>query len=172
MQHPANGSSSLVVDPASGPNQTQTQQGSDNTMQVEKLVFSAGRVEAGEISITSSIIDADFDLSASPQPIVILSAGQSWSWNAVSTDGKEKLALSGSFAGTGSLAVGGKLEQTDTIATTLTLTGSINATIMTTDDYDPAYRLILRDHAITKATYDGVPVAADTTTTLGSLTPS
>ena len=167
---PVNGTSTLTVDPASGQAQTQTSKDGNNST-VEKLVFGTDRVDAMELSITSAVLDSDFVLTPQ-EPLVELTPGATWSWKADSTDGKEHLALSGSYAGTETVVVGGVSETTAIVKSTLVVTGSIATTITQTDDYDPTYRLILREHQVAKGTYSGFAYTADVTTTLNSLTPS
>ncbi|MCU1591501.1 MAG: hypothetical protein JWP11_2757 [Frankiales bacterium] len=171
-QRDASGTSTLTVDPpASG--QQHSLLSSDQGRTEQDVVVRTNGTYLARLAITNPAFSKEFR-PASPVLLVPdpATAGRSWSWTAVSTDGKTTAAVTAKVARRETLTIGGARTQTVVVASTLRLTGDITYTGQMETWYDPAHRLTAKEHTKGSGTVSGLQFTTDITSVLRSLSPS
>ena len=169
----ASGASTLTVDPPAGQAQHSVLGDSHGKTSQDVVVHADGTyLTRLEISNTG------FDRTFAPSPAALLlpspaTPGTTWSWTAVSSDGKTTLTSKNTVLGTETLAIGGEQVDTSVIRTELTLRGG-DLTYDGTQDtwFAPAQRLPVKLHTTGNGTASGVVFSIDTTSTARSTHPS
>ena len=169
----AAGVSTLAVDPAIG--QTQHSVLSDSHGKtIQDVVV---RPDGSYLS-RLEISNAGFDKTFAPSPAVLLlpaptTPGSTWSWTALSTDGKTQLTSKNTVLRTETLTIGGEKISTSVIRTELTLRGA-DVTYDGTQDtwFALGQRLPVKLHSTGNGNARGVAFSTDTTSTARSSHPS
>jgi len=164
----------LTVDPPSGHQQHQALKGAD-VSQAQTVVVQPGGYYLVDLTIATQGFSEEFH--ADP-PVLFAPtgapAGQKWSWQLKSTDGKYTVHTASQYVGEQTVrTTSGQSVQTALVHSVVTVTGNgINATSTQDDWLSPAYALIVKEHAVMHGTGYGQTFDSDITRTLETTRPS
>ncbi len=141
----ASTTTTLTVAPLSGGVQPTSMHNEHSTTE-EDLVPRAAGLYVSRLRIAAP---GAFDVSFGLSPAALLlpahaTTGQTWSWKALSTDGKTTATQTSKVTGTQTLAVGGKKVSTVVVQTHLVLEGAATYTADVTTWAAPSYSLVVR----------------------------
>lgn len=168
----ASGTQTLTVSPLRGDTQHSKVHGDQGDTDEDLVVRSTGTYLAG-LTLTSPAFTKAFRPAAPvllvPDPATV---GSSWSWTAVSTDGKTTARTTNRVERTETVTVGGTRVSTAVVVSHLVLSGDVSYTADLTTDWAPSLRLPVRTRTVGKGTYSGIAFSTDVTSLLRSLQPS
>ena len=167
------GTATLTVDQPSGGRQHQALSGQDST-QEQVLVAAADGYRLSELKISTQGFSEDF---RSDQPVLLLpaapTAGQTWSWQMTSTDGKYTIHTTSKIVGTEQQTVGGSGVRTVHMTSSIHVSGDAIELTGTQDDwFSTAAALVVKEHAVMHGTGYGQTFDSDVTRTVRSMQPS
>jgi hypothetical protein len=168
----ASGTQTLTVDPpADGRQHSLLTSGQGHTDQ--DVVVRAAGTYLVRLAISNPAFTKEFRSATGvllvPDPATI---GRSWSWTAMSTDGKTKASVTAKVLRQETLTIGGSHVATTVIDSTLRLTGDVTYTGRTQSWYDVADRLPVKDHTKGSGTVSGLAFTTDITNVIRSTKPS
>lgn len=171
----ASGTQSLTISPLKGQLQHSTLHGDQGDTEQDLLLRTTGTYVAS-LRLTSPAF-AGQAKEFHPSPAVLLvpdpaTVGSSWSWKAVSTDGKTTVTTANKVARTETVTIGGKKLLCAVIQTHLVLSGDVTYDAQVTTWYSPDFRLAVKDHTVGKGTAIGSPFTTDITSVMRSVTPA
>lgn len=168
----ASGTQTLTVDPPAAGRQHSLLSSSQGHTDQDVAVRSAGTYLV-RLAISNPAFTKEFRSATGvllvPDPATI---GRSWSWNAMSTDGKTKASVTAKVLRQETVTIGGSRVATTVIDSTLRLTGDVTYTGRTQSWYDVADRLPVKDHTKGSGTVSGLAFTTDITNVLRSTKPS
>ena len=167
------GTATLTVDQPAGGRQHQALDGQDMT-QEQELVAAAEGYRLSELKISTQGFSEDF---RSDRPVLLLpaapTAGQTWSWQMTSTDGKYTIHTTSKIVGMEQQAVGGSGVRTVHMTSSIHVTGDAIELTGTQDDwFSTAAALVVKEHAVMHGTGYGQTFDSDVTRTVRSMQPS
>lgn len=166
-----NGEATITIDPPSGADQRSVRQGlGRSTEQVLRLDG------ANALLVSLHLTDQGIDKEVRPSPPALAlpgdaAPGRTWSWRAMSTDGRTTVDSSFNVARTEDITVGGERVSALVIEAVLALSGDIVSTSRQTLWVSPQRRLVLRQDETTDGRLGLVAFSTTSSETLLSLTP-
>lgn len=163
----------FTVSPVSGGAQRSTRHSDDTGDTDETLLVRDAGSYLSALKLTSPAFTKEFRPTSAvllvPDPAKV---GASWSWSAVSTDGKTTVTQSTKVARTETLTIGGTKVVCAVLSTDLHLSGDVVYDDQLTTWWAPAYRLPVKDHSVGKGSYNGFPFSTDITSVMRSVKPA
>ncbi|HVE74652.1 MAG TPA: hypothetical protein VNA30_06125 [Mycobacteriales bacterium] len=165
------GEATLQVDPPAG------------SQQHAVLESDFGRIEhdvehrsTGTYGLRLLLTTAAFSKEFRADPAVLLvpepaPRGRTWSWTALSEDGKTRATYSAAAEGEETLTIEGRPTRCVVIRSTLRLTGDVDYTARSRTSWSAAHRLAVREATQGSGSYSGTPFASDTTSVIRSVRP-
>lgn len=168
---PRNGESVLVVDPPSGTDQRSVRTGFGRT--TEQVLRLSGD---DALLVSMRLTDQGLDKEVRPNPPGLALAGdaapgRTWSWRAVSTDGRTTVDSAFKVLRAEDVTVGGERVPAIVVEVTLTLAGDVTSTSKQTLWVSTARRLVLRQDDVTTGTLALITFSGTSSDVLVSLTP-
>lgn len=168
----ASGTQTLTISPLRGDTQHSKTHGDQGDTDEDLVVRSTGTYLA-TLTLTSPAFTKTFAPAA---PVLLVpdpgTVGSSWSWSAVSSDGKTTARTTNRVDRTETVTVGGTRVSTVVVVSHLVLSGDVTYTADLTTDWAPSLRLPVRTHTVGKGSYSGIAFSTDVTSLLRSLRPS
>ena len=166
-----NGEVLLTVDPPSGTDQRSVRTGFGRT--TEQVLRLAG---GDALLVSLRLADQGLDKEVRPSPPGLAlpgdaSPGRTWSWRAVSTDGKTTVDTAFRALRNEDVTVGTERVPALVVEATLTLTGDVASTSKQTMWVSTARRLVVRQDDDTRGSFGVVSFAGTSSDVLVSLTP-
>lgn len=174
-RYDASGTQTLTVDPPRGDRQHSMLHGDQGHTEQDLLVRDTGTYIAS-LTLTSPAFAGQAKQFRPPTAVLLVpdpaGVGASWSWKAVSTDGKTTVTTSNKVARTETVTIGGRRVPCAVVQTHLVLSGDVSYDAQLTTWYSPDLHLAVKDHTLGKGTALGTPFTTDLNTVMRSLTPS
>ncbi|MGI8685076.1 MAG: hypothetical protein ACR2MO_08335 [Acidimicrobiales bacterium] len=166
-----NGEALLTVDPPSGTDQRSVRTGFGRT--TEQVLRLAG---GDALLVSLRLVDQGLDkeVRLSPPGLALpgdAAPGRSWSWRAVSTDGKTTVDSAFKVLRTEDVAVGAERVPALVVEVTLTLTGDVTSTSKQTLWVSTARRLVVRQDDTTSGVFGLITFSGTSSDVLVTLTP-
>ncbi len=160
-----------LIEEVSASDQRETSSGGQQGSAIQVMRYSSDKVELVSLEMKGAV-NKKFE----PKPPVLYapvpgSVGQSWSWNATSTDRLTRIQQSSRFDRTEQKVVGAQTIDVVVVETDITITGDIKATGHITSWVSPAYKLVVRSHSTLTGSYGAFTFASDVTSDLLDLRP-
>jgi len=167
-----NGEAVLTVDPPSGTDQRSVRSGFGRT--TEQVLRLSGN---DALLVSLHLVDQGLDKEVRPSPPALAlpgdaAPGRSWSWRAVSTDGRTTVDSAFRVLRTEDVTVGAERVPALVVEVALTLTGDVMSTSKQTLWVSTARRLVVRQDDSTSGTLGLVSFSGTSSDVLVSLTPN
>ena len=169
---PRQGQVVLSVDPPQGPDQRSVRQGGDLTTE---QVFRLQDDGAYLVSLSQTFMGVRKDFRFEPPALALpapASVGRSWSWTAVSTDGRTRVDANLRVAGTEAVDVGGERVEAAVVEVALRTSGDVAATSTQQLWVSERHSLVVKQHEVTEGRLLALAFRSESTDKLEALRPA